>query len=271
MIFDGAVFNPNKIDVFDIVDMNNKLSTAINMIAKLSNFVCELSGKVDILLKTTSLKNFRPKNPESVAKPSHQSKNPELIVKSNSFNFKRIKTIDDAKQMDQLLKNVEYEEHLSKQLIREFGTDIGIGSGKRHVAFDLKARMFENSFFTHFSWSGQSHKERVELTAFRSYGTLINFFWKIVNNADQSFNVNDNKRFFQGVMNRKHQCSDNAEDSAAPARKRIKSHGKIRPKIGSYKKKQRTEIHDGPPMIPSLFKPANQNYCDGRKRGQTNG
>lgn len=51
--------------------MNNKLSTAISMIATLSDFVGKLSEKVDLLLQNTT-------NPK--AQESDRPKHPQLVV-----------------------------------------------------------------------------------------------------------------------------------------------------------------------------------------------
>lgn len=192
--------------------------------------------------------------PQMVPKAVVQQKTWQLPVKPISITLNRIKTVDDANRMEQWLKNVGFKKQLSEQLIRQFGTNVGIGSGKRHVAFDLKARMFENSFFTNCTWTGYSPNEQRGMVAFQSFERLIELFWKIVNNADQTFTMDDNKCFFQKIIRRKYQYNDDnddddAEGRAASVRKRIRSHDKILLKIGSDKKKQRIEILGGSVLI----------------------
>lgn len=107
--------------------------------------------------------------------------------------------------------------------------------GKKKIAFDLAEGIFDRTFFLSASWTGLTNDTLAfpeGKIAFRNYANIIDFFWQVVNHADQSYSADDNKNFLQSLMSRaKHRI-------ATTGAKRKASRGKNRPRaIQKYKKR----------------------------------
>lgn len=150
-----------------------------------------------------------------------------------------IDTVDELNAFEQILKeDIEKKNALKDLFIREMGTDVGMGKGRREVALILVDRIFTRRLFTVCSWTGQTSDPAFPngKTAMQKYDETVKFFWEIVNNADKTYDTKTNRSFFQDVMSSSKQRLNKPESS-----KRIRSAGKCRPKNLKYKKKTAEE------------------------------
>lgn len=97
--------------------------------------------------------------------------------------------------------------------------------------------MFDRSFFLSASWTGLTADTQAfphGKIAFRNFPNVIDFFWQIVNNADETYSCADNKAFLQSLMSRaKHRIVTSGV-------KRKASRGKNRPPAKQkYKRKEK--------------------------------
>lgn len=187
----------------------------------------DLHAKMDLMLQNTQMQASNSNTSASAAAAA-----PKPVT------FKRIITFQDAAKFDaDLSLNIEYGEQLAKEFMLKHGTDIG-PYGSTRVAPALRQEMFSNQLFKVCSWSGADATGEKKLYEFGDMDHLIEFFWRIVNNADKTFLLDDAKTHFQNVMNRKKSLKDDDQI-------KIKPHSKKRPLLGSYKKSKRAKNAEG--------------------------
>jgi len=150
-----------------------------------------------------------------------------------------IDTVDDLEKFEENLEKKGFRETVFQHWTARMGTDCGLGSGKSK-AYDLADEMFSRRFFTNFTWTGLSAKNESKI-ALQKYKRMIDMFWKIIFNCDNSFNSDMNKKFLQNLMNKSKARSDEVSTN-----KRKRSAPKKRPKNLKYKMK----INVGPQETP---------------------
>lgn len=119
-------------------------------------------------------------------------------------------------------------------LVKEFGRDKGTGSGRRYVAYALVDKIFSRQFFVNYTWTGLTTPND-EKHAFKPLKSTVNLFREVVHLADSSYDVAENQKFFQSIMNN---AKMRAKGSAFPSRK---SSSKQRPKNLDYKNSQKKD------------------------------
>lgn len=140
------------------------------------------------------------------------------------------------------------------------------GKGKT-IAYSLSDMMFSRGFFLPFSWTGLTNDKSFPggKRAFKDYNQTIDLFLSVVNNADKSFGVTENKAFFQSLLQRsKHRLEDVTKKRKAPALKRRPR--KINYKRNPKKKKVENEAvetnHDDNRAEPLLDNDENRKIDD---------
>lgn len=150
------------------------------------------------------------------------------IENEASFDFP-IMDLDHANKFEQFLQDSSSNAALKDKFSRELGTNIGHGMGRKCVAFSLADKMFSRKFFINFTWTGLSALNE-EKHSFRKLTNTVTFFWEVVHQADVSYDENDNRQFFQSIMNNAKSRSERPE----PVRRSV---AKRRPPNLNYKPK----------------------------------
>lgn len=147
-----------------------------------------------------------------------------------------ISTTDELQNFESLLDNEETKKQIMAELIRQHGTNVGVGLGAKQIAFDLNAKMFKPQLFTFCSWTGQAYDKDFPdgKFEFKRLNNTIMLFWEIVNNADKSYDLNSNKLFFQKRM---FSSKRKLVAEEVPDKKQIRSSSKNRPKNLTYKRR----------------------------------
>lgn len=155
-----------------------------------------------------------------------------------TVDMSKIETVDDLTKFEEELGKEDFEKEVYKYWTQRLGSNMGTGCGK-NKAFSLSDQMFSRSFFTLFSWTGHSMSTDVNKLSLQTFKRTVNMFWKIVNNCDGTYSIDDNKDFLQRLMNK---AKYRTEESPTGKRKRAAT--KNRPKNLKYIRKSKKEKQD---------------------------
>lgn len=113
-----------------------------------------------------------------------------------------ITSLEQLEKFESLLEDESFKTNIKIELIRQHGSDVGMGSGAGQVAFDLNDKMFSPHLLQRCSWTGQAFDKNFPdgKIGFNRFQRAINLFWEVVNTADKSYDMNTNKVFLQKRM-----------------------------------------------------------------------
>lgn len=131
----------------------------------------------------------------------NKSSQPAVLVdnaaKTSIEIFTQVDSVASLTALEKALEDDRYSDSLLQKLSIIYGSN-----GKRqglNVAYRLLDDMFSRKLMTQCSWAGGSRGENVKV-AFKSYKNIIVFFFKIVQQADNHFTLEECEQFFKNIL-----------------------------------------------------------------------
>lgn len=217
--------------------MEQNMQQNTQMLQNLVESSAKMENMMQFLMKHVKIDSESVKG-ESGGTATHVSSNVGPL-KDDGFGreFKQMDSIEDIQNFENLMEtNEKYVQRALEYFKCAIGSSLGTGTGKT-AAFALVDLMFTRQFFLKFSWTGIGSSRAEKKVALQQFGLTLDFFWKIITNADSSFDKSANRSFFQDVMNRAKKRVEEADQ--LPKRRSTK---KNRPKVGNYKKWKTEEV-----------------------------
>lgn len=161
------------------------------------------------------------------SQPADKKQNVEVQVIAN---------IEELQKFENLLVNPDAATEVKKK----YSVICGRGKGKGiDNAYTLVDAIFERSFLQKCSWAGGSRSNESKI-CFKSHTKLINTFFLIIHESDNTFTLNECHNFFKNILKNSRQRNES---------KKIRTSAtKNRPKI----KKDNSKENDPPVLEPFI-------------------
>lgn len=143
---------------------------------KMAKALAEISAKLD----------------SKIAKPAALTLNYTSLC--NTTEFRPIKNVQELDTMETKLEDSEvYNEYKMK-----YSIVCGPGKGL-NCAYQFCDLLFDREFLTKCSWAGGSRSETTKISL-KTYKNVLNFFFDLVHDCDQSYTIEDNMNFFKTIL-----------------------------------------------------------------------